>query len=82
MKEVNCILKHIRTENVTGTNILIKAVIVSLRKKIDLKACGSKNEKELELWWKRRIKKLINRVRKYINILERHQREEIRRKKI
>ena len=82
MKEVNCILKYIRTENITGTNILIKAVIVSLRKKIDLKACGSKNEEELELWWKRRIKKLINRVRKYINILERHQREEIRRKKI
>ena len=82
MKEVNCILKHIRTENITSTNILIKAVIVSVRKKIDLKACGSKDEKELEPWWKRRIKKLINRVRKDINILERHQREEIRRTKI
>ena len=30
---MNCILKHIRTENITDTNILIKAVIVYLGKK-------------------------------------------------
>ena len=30
--------------------------------------------------WKRRIKKSINKVKKGINILERHQRGEIRRK--
>ena len=27
-RKINCILKHIRTENITDTNILIKAVIV------------------------------------------------------
>ena len=79
-RKINCILKHIRTENITDTNILIKAVIVYVGKKIGLKACGSKNKKESEPWWKRRIKKSINKVRKHINILERHQRGEIRRK--
>ena len=69
----------IRTENTTDTNILIKAVTVYVGKKIGLKACGSINKKELEAWWKRRIKKMINEVRKHINILERHQRGEIRR---
>ena len=79
-RKINCILKYIRTESITDANILIKAVIVYVGKKIGLKACGSKNKKESEAWWKRRIKKLINRVRKHINILERHQRGEIRRK--
>ena len=78
--QINCTLKHIRTENITDTNILIKAVIVYVGKKIGLKACGSKNKKESEPWWKRRIKKSINKVRKHINILERHQIGEIKRK--
>ena len=56
VEEVNHILKHIRTENITDTNILIKAVIVHVGKKIGLKACGTKYKKELEPWWKRKIK--------------------------
>ena len=79
-RKINCILKHIRTENITDTNILIKAVIVYVGKRIGLKACGSKNKKEPEPWWKRRIKKWINKVKKHINILESHQRVEIKRK--
>ena len=43
-------LKHIRTENITDTHILIKAVIAYVEKKISLKACGSKNKKEWEPW--------------------------------
>ena len=78
-RKINCILKHIRTENITDTNILIKAVIVYVGKKIGLKTCGSKNKKESKPWWKRSIKKLINKVTKHTNILERHQRGEIRR---
>ena len=57
-RKINCILKHIRTQNITDTNILIKAVIVHVRKQI-----GSKNKKESEPWWKRRIKKSINKVK-------------------
>ena len=34
----------------------------------------------MEPWWKRRIRKSINKVRKHINILERHQRGEVKRK--
>ena len=56
-RKINCILKHIRTENITDTDILIKAVIVYVGKKISLKTCGS-NRKESEPWWKRRIKKI------------------------
>ena len=59
---------------------MIKAVIVYVEKKIGLTACRSKNKKESEPWWKRRIKKSINKVRKHINILECHQRGKIRRK--
>ena len=77
--KINCILKYIRTKNITDTNILTKAVIVYVGKKIGLKACGSKNKKESEPWWKRG-KKSINKVRKHINILEGHQRGEIWRK--
>ena len=58
VRKINCILKHIRTENITDTNILIKAVIVYVRKKIGLKACGSNNKKESEPLWKGRIKKI------------------------
>ena len=38
-REINYILKHIRTETVTDTNILINAVVVCVRKMIGLKAC-------------------------------------------
>ena len=33
-RKINCILKDIRPENITDTNILIKAVIVYVMKKI------------------------------------------------
>ena len=55
-RKINCILKHIRTENITDTDILIKAVIAYVGKKIGFKACGSKNKNESEAWWKRRMK--------------------------
>ena len=45
-KKHTCILKHIMTENITDTNILIKAVIVYVGKMICLKACGSNSKKE------------------------------------
>ena len=44
-RKINRILKHVKTDNVTDTNILIKADIVNVGKKIDVKACGSKNRK-------------------------------------
>ena len=35
-RKINRILKPIRTQNITDTNILIKTIIVSVGKKIDL----------------------------------------------
>ena len=55
-RKINHILKHIRIQNITDTNISIKAVIVKEKKKIGLKAYGAKNKMEKELWWKRRLK--------------------------
>ena len=78
-RKINHILKHIRIEKITDTNILIKLVIIYVGKKTGLQAYESKNKKEKEPWWKRRIKKTINEVRKHINTWERHQRGEIRR---
>ena len=43
-RKINCILKHIKTENITDASILIKVVIVYVGKKINLKTCGSKNK--------------------------------------
>ena len=37
-RKINCVLKHIRTENITDTNTLIKAVIVYVGKRFGLKA--------------------------------------------
>ena len=81
-KKINCIVKHMRTENIADTNILIKAVIVYVGKKIGHKACGSKYEKELGPWWEIKIKKSINKVRKNVNILERHERRDEEERKI
>ena len=54
-RKTNLILKHIRTENIADINIWIKAVKVNAGKKVDLKACGSKNKNKSEPWWKGRI---------------------------
>ena len=42
--KIDCILKHVRTENIIDTNILTKAVTVYAEKKIGPKACESKNK--------------------------------------
>ena len=74
LRKRNYILKHIKTKNIADTNILIKAVIVYIGKKISLEACGSKNKnlkkkkKKMEPWWKKRIKEFINKLRKLKNI--------------
>ena len=68
-RKINCILNYIRIEKIIDTNILIKTVIVYIGIKIDLEDCGSKNENKSESWWKRKIKKSINKVRKHINLV-------------
>ena len=45
---------------VLPTNILIEAVVVYVGKIIGLETCESKNKKELESWWKRKIEKKMD----------------------
>ena len=47
VKEDNRILEHIRTENITDTDVLIKTVIVYVGKNIGFKAWGSKRVRTL-----------------------------------
>ena len=56
-RKINHILKHIRIEKITDTNILIKAVIVYVGKKIGLKAYGSKNKRKRNPVGKEGLKK-------------------------
>ena len=44
-RKINCVLKHIRTKNITDTNILIKTVIFYVGKKIGLKVCEVKTKR-------------------------------------
>ena len=48
--------------------------------KVGLKAKDNRPERNTEPFWKRRIREKINEIRKHINILERHKRNEIRKK--
>ena len=45
VKEDNRILEHIRTENITDKDVLIKTVIVYVGKNIGFKAWGSNNKR-------------------------------------
>ena len=47
VKEDNRILEHIRTKNITDTDVLIKTVIVYVGKNIGFKAWGSKRVRTL-----------------------------------
>ena len=47
VKEDNRILEHIRTENITDTDVFIKTVIVYVGKNIGFKAWGSKRVRTL-----------------------------------
>ena len=49
-RKINCILKHMITENIIDKNIFIKAVIFYAERKIGLKAFGSKNKKYFFLY--------------------------------
>ena len=74
--KVNKLVARIQTDNITDTNKLLKAVRSVVAEKIGLKEV-IKNFKK-EPWWKRRLGKDMQQLRKDINILERMKRGEIR----
>ena len=74
--KMNKLFARIQTDIITDTNKLLKAVRSVVAEKIGLKDV-IKNKKK-EPWWKRRLGKDMQQLRKDLNILERMKRGEIR----
>ena len=79
-KKVNQVIGSIQTPTISDTNRLIAAVATYVGQKVGLKAKDNRPKRNTEPLWKRRIREKINEIRKHINILERHKRNEIRKK--
>ena len=78
--KVNAIMKEIKSGNFTETNRLVKACVIFVGRKVDLKPNQRRVNVVKKLWWKRRIQQSIPELRKHINILERKKREHIKKK--
>ena len=78
--KVNAIMKEIKSGNFTETNRLVKACVIFVGRKVDLKPNQRRVNVVKKLWWKRRIQQSILELRKHINILERKKREHIKKK--
>ena len=78
--KVNAIMKEIKSGNFTETNRLVKACVIFVGRKVDLKPNQRRVNVVKKLWWKRRIQQSILELRKHINILERKKREHIKEK--
>ena len=78
--KVNTIMKEIKSGNFTETNRLVKACVIFVGRKVDLKPNQRRVNVVKKLWWKRRIQQSILELRKHINILERKKREHIKKK--
>ena len=78
--KVNAIMKDIKSGNFTETNRLVKACVIFVGRKVDLKPNQRRVNVVKKLWWKRRIQQSILELRKHINILERKKREHIKKK--
>ena len=53
------LLKNVATESVNGTNNLIKACAILIRRKVGLKPVRKRVNGKKEPWWKRRINQSI-----------------------
>ena len=78
--KINAILKGTKSENITETNRLIRACAIFDGRKVGLKPKQRRGNPVKEPWWKRRIQKSIQELRKHINILQRKKRGEIKQK--
>ena len=78
--KVNAILKKIKFGNITETNRSIKACAIYLGRKVGIKPNQRRGNALKETSWKRRIQQSIQELRKYINILERKKRGELKKK--
>ena len=78
--KINAILRGIKSENITGTNRLIRACAIFVGRKLGFKPKQRRGNPVKEPWWKTRTQQSIQELRKHINILERKKRGEIKKK--
>lgn len=75
VKKVNGVLKNFATENITGTDNLIKACTILIGRNVVLKPNRKRAYVMKEPWCKRRMNATIKVSRNHINILARRQGE-------
>jgi len=78
VSKVNRVLNKIRTENLSGTNTLIKACSIYIGGVIGLKPVQVRHGNNKEPWWKRRIQSSMAEIRRHINILERKKKGDLK----
>ena len=76
-QKVNKVIEHIETRNITETNNLMRAISTFVAEKLGLKR-GRRENQQNEPWWKRRIERDINELRKHISIMDRERKGELR----
>ena len=75
---MNRVLCKTRTENLSGTNILIKAYSIDIGKAVGLKPVQMRKSNNKDPWWKRRIESSMIEIRRNINILERKKKGDLK----
>ena len=68
---MNIVLNNIKTENLSGTNNLIKACSIYVGVAVGLKPVQMRQRNTKEPWWKGRIQSSMTEICRHINILER-----------
>ena len=76
-QKVNKVIEHIESRNITETNNLMRAISTFVAEKLGLKK-GRRENQQNEPWWKRRIERDINQIRKHISIMDRERKGELR----
>ena len=78
VSKVNRVLSKIRTENLIGTNTLIKVCSICMGRAIGLKAVQMRHGNRKEPWWKRRIHSSMTEIRRHINKLVRKKKGDLK----
>ena len=69
VSKMNRILSRLRTENLSGTNALIKACSIYIGGALWLKPVQLRHGNSKEPWRKRRVQSLMTKIRRHINTL-------------
>ena len=76
-KKINNVIRHIKANNITEINNILRAASAYAAKKLGLKEF-KRDDKKTDPWWKRRIQGDIKELRKDVNILERKRKDQLK----